>query len=88
MKIKKGFVLREVAGQFVVVPVGDAVIDFNGMITLNKSAKLLFESLQEEKSVGELADLLAEKYQIGYDRALADVKDFLDILVKNDILAS
>ncbi|MCK9536331.1 MAG: PqqD family protein [Bacilli bacterium] len=88
MKIKDGFILKEVSGQFIVVPVDDAVIDFNGMLTLNKTAKLLFESLQEEKTVEELANLLVDKYQIGYERALADVKDFLTVLASNDILES
>ena len=43
MKIKEGFILRNVAGSFVVVPVGDATIDFNGMMNLNETGAFLFE---------------------------------------------
>ena len=88
MKIKDGFVLKEVSGQIVVVPVGDAVINFNGMLTLNKTGRFLFEVLREEKTVEELANLLVEKYDIDYDSALADVERFVAELASNDILES
>ena len=49
MKLKKGFVLREVAGETVVVPV-EAELKFNGMITLNEAAKVLWNVLENETS--------------------------------------
>jgi L-ribulose-5-phosphate 3-epimerase UlaE len=88
MKIKDGFVLKEVAGQFIVVPVGEAVINFNGMLTLNKTGKFLFEALQEEKTTEELAEMLVGKYDIDRARALADVREFVAALASNDILES
>lgn len=88
MKIKDGFVLKEVAGQFIVVPVGEAVINFNGMLTLNKTGKFLFEALQEEKTTEELAEMLVGKYDIDRARALTDVREFVAALASNDILES
>lgn len=88
MKIKDGFVLKEVAGQFIVVPVGEAVINFNGMLNLNKTGKFLFEALQEEKTTEELAEMLVGKYDIDRARALADVREFVAALASNDILES
>ena len=88
MKIKDGFVLKEVAGQFIVVPVGEAVINFNGMLTLNKTGKFLFEALQEEKTTEQLAEMLVGKYDVDRARALAVVREFVAALASNDILES
>ena len=45
MKIKEGFILRNVAGSNVVVPVGQATVDFNGMMSLNDTGAFLFDKL-------------------------------------------
>ena len=47
MKLKMEFMLRQVAGYYVVVPVGDACVDFNGMVNLNETGAFLFERLQQ-----------------------------------------
>lgn len=86
MKIKEGFILKEIANQYVVVPIGNQAINFNGMLRLNKTAKLLFEALSEEKDVNDLVILLQEHYDIDEKTALRDVKDFLTVLTSKDIL--
>ena len=45
MKIKEGYILRNVAGSFVVVPIGEAASEFNGMMNLNDTGAFLFEKL-------------------------------------------
>jgi len=47
MKLKEGFMLRQVAGEHVVLPVG-ADVDFNGMITLNETGAFLWNRLEQE----------------------------------------
>jgi Coenzyme PQQ synthesis protein D (PqqD) len=86
MKIKEGFILKDVANQYVVVPIGNEAINFNGMLRLNKTAKLLFEALREEKEIDDLVLLLQEHYDINKDDALRDVKDFLKVLESKNIL--
>ena len=61
MKVKEGFVLGEVSGQNVVIPVGAASKSFNGMVKLNASGKFLWDKLQNEVSEQELVDALVEK---------------------------
>ena len=56
MKIKKGFILKSVSDKFIVVPVGEEAVNFNGLMTLNKSGKLLFEALQQESTIESLTD--------------------------------
>lgn len=80
MRIKEGFVLREVAGQNVVVAVGKQAVNFNGMITLNSTAKFLWQLLQTEKNQNELIEALCEKYDVNQDKAQLDVTKFISQL--------
>ena len=57
MRIKKGFVLREVAGQIMVIATGEASKDFHGMIKLNATGKVIWLGLQEGLSQEEIAAL-------------------------------
>jgi hypothetical protein len=86
MKIKKGFILKQIANQHVVFPVGEATINFNGMITLNNTAKILFEAMQSEQTVDSLVKLLTDKFDVDKDTATKDVNDFINILESNNIL--
>ena len=78
MKRNADFLLREVAGKQVVVPVGKAVAGFPGMITLNGSGAYLWQLLETEQTADTLADALAGKYGIDRETAYTDVLKFLD----------
>ena len=54
MKLDKNFVLRRVVDNAVLVPFGQKMIDFNGMISLNKVGAFLAEKLQEETTLEAL----------------------------------
>lgn len=77
MKIKEGFILREVAGNHVVVPIGQATIDFNGMMSLNDTGAFLFEKLLEGISREDLIAAVMEEYEIEEEIAAKDVDDFI-----------
>ena len=77
MKIKAGFMLRSVAGQNVVVPVGTAAIDFNGMINLNESGAFLWKTLEGGATEAELVSALLAEYDAPEDIARADVAAFI-----------
>ncbi|MFU8793647.1 MAG: PqqD family protein [Acholeplasmataceae bacterium] len=86
MKINPDFILRDIKGQTVVVPTKASAVDFNGIITLNKSAKLLFEALFEETSKDDLVELLISQYEVDESTAESDVTSFLELLEKHHIL--
>ena len=48
MRINKEFVLREIAGDYILVPVGDTALEFNGLITLNEVGAFLWGKLQQD----------------------------------------
>ena len=76
MKLKDGFVLREVAGSCVVVPTG-AELNLNGMITLNETAKTLWKALSEETDTAALTALLMSEYGIDEELAQKAVEGFV-----------
>ena len=77
MKLKKNFVLREVAGSWVVLPVGQASVDFNGMISLNDPGAFLWKTLEQGADSKKLAAALTEEYDVSMEQAQADAEAFL-----------
>ena len=73
MKIKDGFILREMCGENIVTAEGIEHINFNKLISLNSSAAYLWENLTgKEFSVEDMAALLVEQYDIDMELALKD----------------
>ena len=86
MKIKDGFILRKIAGEDVVVPIGNNIADFNGIINLNESAAFLLGLLKDDVSTSELIKQLIDKYEIDKELAIKDVDNFIDILKEHQML--
>ncbi len=73
MKIKEGFVLREMCGENIVAAEGLEHINFNKLISLNESAAYLWKELcGKEFSIEEMAELLIVRYGIDKELALKD----------------
>ncbi len=78
MRIKEGFKLRTLCGEYIVVGEGINVVDFNKMLTLNDSAAWLWEQVQGRDFTSEdLVSLLTDKYDVSQERASADVDKLL-----------
>ncbi len=86
MKIKKGFVKREIAGKIVVVPTGKENADKRIIITLNQTANDIWDCIKGEKSISEIANYLVSTYDVEYEKALKSVNDFVLKLKENDFL--
>lgn len=86
MKIKEGFVLREVAGDTVVIPTGGD-LDMNMMITLNESGAFLWKRLEQEISREDLIAAVLKEYP-DVDQATAEmaVDGFVAKLKENEFL--
>ena len=80
MKVKDGFILREVAGNFIVVAVGGAVKNFNAVITLNETGALLWRALEKGAKQEDLVKVILDEYDIDETTAKADVLAFIDKL--------
>lgn len=76
MKLKDGFVLREVLGEKVVLPSG-ANLDLNMMITLNETAEIIWNRLTDGAEMDELVQALLAEYDVDEARARASVEKFV-----------
>jgi len=85
MKLKDGFIMRDVAGQTVVLPAGED-LDLNMMITLNDSAKFLWNLLESEKEEADLVAALLNEYDVDEATAKAAVSGFVAKLNENGFL--
>ena len=73
MKIKEGFVLREIAGQTVVIATGEASKTFHGMVKLNGTGRDIWQGLAKGLSQEEIAQGLVDKYDgVDLDKARED----------------
>lgn len=85
MKVKSGFMLREIAKQWVVVPLGARVVEFNGIMTLSESGALLWRLLEKGSNADELVAALLEEYDIDEATARVDVGLFLDTIRQRNL---
>ena len=82
MKIKEGFILREVAGSYIVVAIGEAVKTYNGLITLNETSAFLWNVLVKGATEDELVNALLSEYEVEKEVAVKGVKAFINKLVE------
>lgn len=76
MRIKDGFVMRDVAGQAVAVATGEASKSFHGMIKLNSTGSKIWRGIEAGDNEAAIAGSLANEYSIDPEQALADVNAF------------
>lgn len=86
MKVKEGFVVRNVGGKTVAVASGELCNRFNGMITLNTTGELLFEMLRKGTTEEEMVNAIKENYGVEGKIAEADVKKFVGSLERAGLL--
>ncbi len=89
MKIKDGFMLRKIVDVWVVVPLGERVVDFNGMVKVSDSGALVWKKLAGPGASRDalLTDLLAV-YDVEVETVNRDLDEFLDALRQADLLVS
>lgn len=86
MKIKKGFVAKEIAGQYVVVALGAASKIFNGIIKLNDSGKFIWDMLEKGAETEDIVNALLGEYDVDRETAQRDVEKFIGELKGANIL--
>ena len=79
MKAKKGFNLRDVCGEKIIVAEGKENIDFSNIISMNETAAYLWEHVQKMESCTpkEMAELLVDAYEVDNETAQADATNLL-----------
>ena len=87
MKINENFVLKSIAGEAVVMPVGEAVNKVNGMIKLNPTAEVIWKALEHETTLEDVISAVRANCQnVDETMLIEDVVDFTEKLGKLGIL--
>jgi len=88
MRLKNGFVLREVCGERVIVGEGLNAIDFGRLLSLNETAAWLWKKASElgDFTPEQLASALCEEYEVSAEQARADVETLLAEWQQNGIV--
>lgn len=78
--------MRELAGRYVILPVGGNPDSFNGMVQMNKTGGFLWECMESEQSKENLIEMLMNQYEVGREDAEKDVINFIEQLSQVGIL--
>lgn len=86
MKIRKQLVKRTIAGDVILVPVGDASLELKGLLTLNETGERMWDLLPQCETEEALVRQMLEEYEVDEATLRADVGEFLDRLRQLEIL--
>ena len=86
LKLKEGYLKREIVGSWVVVPVGGRVVDFKGVMTLKGIAPFLWPMLQDGATEEAMLAAVTEKYEVDEATAKQDIARFVAKLAENEML--
>lgn len=86
MRVRKDLILREIAGEHILIPVGEQMSSFHGIMVLNGSGLLLWEALQKDVTEAELIEAILATYDVDPETAGQDVREFIGRLEEAGVL--
>lgn len=86
MKLKYEFSVREIVGEYVMIPMGAGALAFSGMIATSETGALIVEALKNDVTREELAERIMSEYEVDADTAYGDLDAFLAELKQLDLL--
>jgi len=86
MKINGDFMIREIAGDTILVATGQASQNFNGMITLNEVGAFILEKIEGCKNENELISKILDEFEVDENIAREDTREFIEQLLKMGIV--
>ena len=86
MRVSDQFILREIAGDSILIPVGEAAMSVKGLIALSETGAFLYHILEENATRGALVAALTSEYEVSEAEAAADIDAFLNQMRQLKIL--
>jgi hypothetical protein len=86
MKIKEDLILRNIAGSWVVIPMGERLLEFSGMMQINDTGAFIWRLLEKGAKKEDLISAILDEYEIDEAAAAAEVDDFLRVLGDAQVL--
>ncbi|MCQ2484420.1 MAG: PqqD family protein [Clostridia bacterium] len=85
MKIKGEYSVREIAGETVVVPIGETVLKSNILAVLNETGKIFWDMLAKGSEENEIIGAICDEYEVDTDTVKKDLDDFVAYLKNNHV---
>ncbi len=82
----KHFVEKDIGDEKVLVPLTNNVADMNKVFNLNEVASFIYDTIDGEKSVANVRDVLLENYDVTEELVMSDINDFITSMVNNKVL--
>lgn len=86
MKIKDGYILKDVAGAKIVIATGAQKMNFNGVMTFNSVGADVFNMLDGTNSVEDIANKIAEDYGVSVERVKTDVENLIKKMKEHNLI--
>ena len=86
MKIKEGFLLREVLGEYIVMPVGENVAHYGGAVALNEVSAFVFKALKNPIGYDDILQMILDEYDVDEATARADLDELLETFDSMELL--
>ncbi len=86
MKIKDGYILKDVAGEKIVIATGEQKLNFNGVMTFNSVGADVFNMLDGTNSVEDIANKIAEDYGVSVERVKTDVENLIKKMKEHNLI--
>ncbi len=85
-RFKKGFELKDIAGELLLLPRGADTVDYNYVTVFNEAGALIYRAMDDYIDTDTLAQMLVDKYSIGFDEARADTQAYIDKMLNEGII--
>lgn len=86
MKIKKDFIMREIDGEYLLIPANATALEFNGIITVNEVGAFIWNQLETCDSKDTLVQAILQEYDVDEDTASKDLEEFLAVFQKANLI--
>ncbi|MBQ6889616.1 MAG: PqqD family protein [Oscillospiraceae bacterium] len=86
MRLKFEFNVRQIAGEYILVPMGVAALEFSGMVTTNAVGALILEKLRQDTTPEQICQAICQEFEVDEATAREDMEQFLAVVEKAGLL--
>ena len=86
MRTEKNLILREIAGEYILIPTGSLALKFTGVFAISSLGVSVWKLLEADKTYEQIVSELLEEYEVDRETLERDVSEFLDSLRKKELL--
>ena len=86
MKLKEGFILKNIVGEWIIMPKGNNIKNFEGAIVVNEIAAFIWKQLEKSLSREDLLQAVLDEYDVDEQTASVDLDNLIDKLNSLEIL--